>query len=334
MGSMLAHAAQVQSSPNERLTHDFVTEIERVDLPPSIERIVDEYDEVVGERDRFLWKWIHSLLEEFTLSSVPEDQFEHVRTLKTAFTVFITVLDDLVEKRSDIETFEQARRLPGCRERVDYFASGVDSGILEFTASVWSQIESALVEAPRYDSFQEVFTFDLRQAFNSIDYARLANENLALANLEGAYNYGSHNMVLFPYTDIDLMFSPDFDRSELGTLREVVWEVQEMARIGNWLTTWERELQEGDYTAGTVIYALRSDVITAEELATASAEDAAQLAERIRRANVEEYFLDEWQRRFESVSRRRFDAESVDLDAFVRGMETVMSYHLASQGHK
>lgn len=334
MGSTLAHAAEFQPRHNDSLTRDFVHDIEQVDLPPSIARIANEYDDVVGERDRFLWKWIHSLLEAFTLSSVPDAQFEHVRTLKTAFTVYITVLDDLVEKRNDIETFEQARRLPECRERVDYFATGVDTSILEFTAFVWDQIESALVEAPRYDSFQEVFAFDLRQAFNSIDYARLANENLALANLEGAFNYGSHNMVLFPYTDIDLMFSPDFDRSELGTLREVVWEVQEMARIGNWLTTWERELQEGDYTAGTVVYALRHGVVTPEELATASAEDASELAERIRRANVEDYFLDEWQQRFESVSRRRLAAETVDLDAFVRGMETVMTYHLASQGHK
>lgn len=334
MGSMLAHAADFQSSPNNGLTRDFVHEIEQVDLPPSLERVADEYDEVVGERDRFLWKWIHSLLEAFTLSSVPDDQFEHVRALKTAFTVYITVLDDLVEKRSDIRTFEQARRLPECPERVDYFASGVDTDVLEFTASVWSQIESALVEAPRHDSFREVFAFDLRQAFNSIDYARLANENLAMANLEGAFNYGSHNMVLFPYTDIDLMFSPGFDCSELGTLREVVWEVQEMARIGNWLTTWERELKEGDYTAGTVVYALRRDVVTAEELASASTEDAVELAERIRRANVEDYFLAEWQRRFESVSRRRLATETVDLDAFVRGMETVMTYHLASQGHK
>lgn len=334
MAVELAQPTGVQRSPNALLTHDFVREIDAVELPPAVSAVVDEYDALVGVRNRFLWRWIYTLFDAFTLSSVPAATFEEVRTTKTVFTVFITVLDDLVENRGEIETFEQARRLPDCPDAVDFHADGVDTEVLEFTASIWERINRRLVRAPRYDCFEATFAFDLRQAFNAIDYAFLTNENLSLANLEGAFHYGSHNMVLFPYTDIDLMYSPAFDRSELGALRRVVWEAQEMARIGNWLTTWERELEEGDYTAGTVVYALQHDVVSADELRDAGAEDAAELARRIRRANIEEHFLAEWQRRFESVSRRVPATETVDLEAFVKGMVTVMQYHLASQGRK
>lgn len=322
-----------QGTHNIQLGDDYIADIQSTALPEPVLDVVNRYDRVFGERDRFLWKWIHSLFDAFTLSCVPTEQSEHVKTQKTIFTVFITILDDLAEKRGDTATFAQARRLPYCPETVDREADGVDTEVLEFTADVWDRFQSGIEDAPLRAEYAEVFAFDLRQALNAIDYTRLVNDHLPLANLEGATQYGAHNMVLFPYTDIDLMYSPRFDRSELGTLRDVVWEVQKLARIGNWLTTWERELDEGDFTAGTVVYALREGLISREELETGPT-DTVDIAARIRQANVPDLFLAEWQRRYDAVRSWDFDATSVDLDRFVSGMETVLSYHLASQGYK
>ena len=49
---------------------------------------------------------------------------------------------------------------------------------------------------------------------------------------------------------------------------------------------------------------------------------------------VEEAFLAEWDDRHAAVSSRDYDVETVDTDQFLRGMETVMEYHLASRGMK
>lgn len=334
MASRTEDIGGVQAPINTDVRSDFHLDIGSVDLPAPVVDVVDEYEAVVGDRDRFLWKWIYSLFDAFTLSSVSEEWYDYLLIQKTLFTVYITVLDDLVEKHGDIETFQQARRIPRCPETMDPHASGVDTDVLEFVADVWGTFEANIAGAPRYDQFEAAFEFDLRQSVDAIDYTRLVNQDLSMANLEGSFQYGSHNMVLFPYTDLDLMFSPGFDRAEFGTLRAVVWEVQRLARIGNWLTTWERELAEGDYSAGTVVYALRKGIVSPSELAEAGPAEADDLADRIRRADVGQVFIAEWQRRYEAVRRRDLETSTVDLDRFIRGMETVLSYHLASQGFK
>ncbi len=39
-----------------------------------------------------------------------------------------------------------------------------------------------------------------------------------------------------------------------------------MARIGNWITTWKRELKEGDLSSGVFAYAVSKNVVNSEEL--------------------------------------------------------------------
>ena len=73
----------------------FLEEIQRVQLPERVERLVIEYEALCGERDRFLWQWIYRLFDEFTLSCVPEEALGTVKRRKTELTVLVTVLDDL-----------------------------------------------------------------------------------------------------------------------------------------------------------------------------------------------------------------------------------------------
>jgi hypothetical protein len=138
-------------------------------------------------------------------------------------------------------------------------------------------------------------------------------------------------MVMFPYADVDLMFAPTFEMAEFGAVRDLLWDLQEMARIGNWLTTWERELVEDDYTAGVVVFALEEGIVTPDELGETEVTD---IVARIRAHDVEDLFRERWADRYRTVSERQFDADSVDLDALVSGMETVYEYHVASRGLK
>lgn len=308
--------------------------IDEVDLPDRVLKFVEEYEAMGGDRDRFVWKWIYSLFPSFTLSSVPQRHLEEVRTQKTIFTIFITLLDDVAEKHGDSWTFDQIYRAVRWPEVEIEERGDADSAVVEFADWIWTDFESALSEAPRYDEFRNVFQYDLRQALNAMDYSRILNEHPLMANLNGAKHYDSHNMVMFPYADIDLMYSPSFKQMDLGVLRELIWDLQKMARIGNWLTTWEREISEGDYTAGVVVYAIQNGLVTREELETAGPEGHQTVIDRIKSYHIEELFLAEWEQLHQKVKERGLEAKSVDLDAFVDGMETVMEHHKASEGHK
>lgn len=113
--------------------------VETVPLPPAVSEFVSRYEERVGGRDEFLWKWIHHLFPAFELSSVAEAERDSVRVAKTVLTIFVTVLDDLVEERGDLETFEEARFVPFDATRIRHDRDGVDGDVVGYlTDSGWS----------------------------------------------------------------------------------------------------------------------------------------------------------------------------------------------------
>jgi len=326
---MSSNSSQATNAPNG----DYEARIRGLNLPEQVLEHVESYEAVAGDRDRFVWKWIYSLLPSFTLSSVPQENMGSVRVLKTNLTILITLLDDLAEKHGDTATFDSVWRCIEGRE-IGECPDDADEETVAFADELWSEIKAGLVDAPRHGEMREVFEYDLRQALNAMDYSRMLNDHLPMANLAGTEHYGPHNMVMFPYADIDIMHSPSFEVTDLGKIRELIWHLQKMARIGNWLTTWEREIQEGDFTAGIVVHALQDGVVSIAELEASDAQRRAELIERIKKREIEDRFMTEWWRRHRAIKETNYHADSVDVDAFVTGMETVMQHHLASQGFK
>lgn len=306
-------------------------EVVETELPPAVAELSEEYDRRVGDRDRYLWKWIHNLFDAFTLSCVPEGRRESVKTTKTVLTMFVTVLDDLADRRRDGATFAQARRVPYAPGAVDPETPGVDGELVRFVRRLWDAVETRLLDAPRRGEFDDLLAFDLRAVIAAMDYARVLNDTPSMANLEGTRHYGPHNMTMFPYADVDLMYSPGFDAGELGALRALVWDLQRMARIGNWVTTWRRELREDDYSAGVVVAALERGLFDPRAGCGRSADEAAATIEA---HGLDREFLREWRRRFDAVRRRSVDVATVDTDRLIDGMRTVMEHHLASDGYK
>ncbi len=89
---------------------DLLEEVRTTSLPDQVAELADEYERsvasVIGSSGSG-----HSLFPEFTLSSVHPDHADHVRTQKTILTMYVTMLDDIVENDGDRDTFEEARRL-------------------------------------------------------------------------------------------------------------------------------------------------------------------------------------------------------------------------------
>lgn len=332
MSGNVAHERPVPAVSVERPA-DRIEEVHRTTLPRLVAELAAEYDEVVADRDRFLWKWIYNLFDAFTLSCVPSASWTTVKTHKTVLTMFVTVLDDLADNRGDDATFEQARRIPFTPEAVDPDAADVDDSVVRFARRLWERFESGIEAAPRHAEFEEGLRFDLRSVVQAMDYARVLNGAPEMANLAGTRHYGPHNMVMFPYAGVDLMYSPSFEKAELGALRGLIWRLQPMARIGNWITTWEREVYEADYSAGVVVEAIERGVVE-PSVDLRSVDTAAEQVRLIKETGIEREFRAEWRERFASVERGDYGLESVDAHRLIAGMRTVMDHHLASYGHK
>jgi len=305
-------------------------EIANLRLPETAQEAVEVYDRRVGHRPRYLWKWLYEVFPRYRLSSVPDRHHGTVREGKLLLTVYYTLLDDLADLHGDRVTFLETRKLSLPRARASG-ADNVDTDSLALARLVWEGVEDTLDAAPRAGEFEMPFQFDLEQVLNAMHYGMLVTERPTVATETGTATYSEHNMAQFSYADLDLMFSPDFATADLRPLREVVWTAQRLARISNWVATWEREVGEGDPTSGVVVCALQEGVVDPDELddPTVSSET---LVDRIREAEVEQRFLEEWDRLYDRLREHSHEAESVDIDAYVAGMDEMRELYLDSQG--
>jgi hypothetical protein len=187
------------------------------------------------------------------------------------------------------------------------------------------------------ETYAELFRYDVKQAIDAIEYSDRVTCPLRLATMSDLERYESHNVATFAYADIDLVHSPRDHLEDLGPLRDAVETAQRMARIGNWVSTWRRELGEGDYRTDVLVYALEEGILQPSDFHDVDPADDAEIAaiaNRIDAHDVEARFLEQWHDHYEQLARLDDDLETIDLTPFVEGTEDVLRYHLASTGLK
>lgn len=307
------------------------------ELPTVLADLMADYQELKTYRPVFMWKWVHKLAPWNTLPIVDERYQEEVPIDKTLTILYVTLLDDVLEKCGDRATFWELSKLPRNRASATTDDPAVDTDYIKFGERVWSLLDDRLRQGPDYEQFIDLYHYDVRQAINAIEYSDLVIQQPNIATMADLRRYESHNMVMFSYADIDLMHTTQNFDGEFATIREAIWHAQQMARIGNWMSTWERELREGDVSSGVVIYALEQDIIEHGELkrltngANSSAES---VIDRIRAHKLEEYFFERWTHHYEKLESINQRINSFDLTPFIEGTEEVLRFHLASRGLK
>lgn len=309
------------------------------ELSSDVDAVVTEYENRVGDRDLFLWKWVHSVLDSIQLSSV-DTRPKAVTDTSTITTMLVSLYDDLLEKHGDYRSFDRAFSIPFRHESPDIERDwdALNGAYLDCIQKVWSVLDARLRNAPRHDEFRRLFEYDFRQVLDSIEYSVLVSDTPEIANLQESTIHECHNMTMFVYADIDLMHSREFDRAELGTVRRAIWHGQQMARIGNWLSTWERELEEGDYSSGVVVRSLEENTIGPDDLRGIDGDPDAdrldRLRDKIRTGGAEEQLTELWKQQQHELRQLEADVDSIDLGQFLDGLDLVFKYHLASKGLK
>lgn len=338
-------AARIHRSVTGDKSAALLQSIRDHELPPRLLQLVEEYESINGTRPRFIWKWIHRLAPKNTMPFVSDRHVEAVATDKTMLVLFITLLDDLVEKRGDYETFDAVTslvRLGGAdADSPGWHASdgGVDEAYAAFAARVWERLCERIRRGSEHDRYAPLYRFDVRQVLAAIEYSTLAIERPELATASDLRRYETHNMGVCAFADIDLMHATvDLD-GELSTFRDAVHAAQRMARIGNWLSTWERELREGDSSSGVVVAALERGIVDSDELADLAGADGdpeavADAVDRVEAHGLETELLAEWNDQHRRLVGATDGISAADLGPFVDGTEDVLRYHLASRGFK
>lgn len=313
----------------------FIDNVKQTQLPPAVNDFSERYiNEDIGDRNVFIWKWLYNVFKYYELDVVPDDISEETRTIKTLLAMYITIIDDVAEENHDRATFEQIRTIP-TSVTTQSSPSTVVSPTVSIESDIWETMMKKLSQTPMYDEFEHLFIYDIHQAMNSAYYSMITNETIHNNNLNvmtqtGLSNYDSHNMCFFSLLDVDLMIATELDTADIALVREVHWDAQQMARIGNWVSTWKREIHEEDFSSGVVARALHKNITSIEQLRN----DPIAAIDVIEDSTIESDFIERWKYLKTRIQSVDDTANSVDLRHLADRMETIMSFHLASEGYK
>ncbi|HVK58672.1 MAG TPA: hypothetical protein VM735_07830 [Candidatus Kapabacteria bacterium] len=307
-----------------------IAEIKQVNFSPYLQQWIRSY-ESVGQRGRFLWQWCLKGVRMTTLPSVDPDLHPHVVETKLLGILFCSLIDDIADREQDAEMLEMAIAASSNHwavERLEFW-NDRRRAYLEMISSVWNEVWTRCQGYPRFRDFETLLRFDNEQVMSAMRYALLSNQCPGLLNVIEHDLYQPNNMQMIFMATVDLCASPSFNVDELGIVRELFWHAQRMGRIGNMITTWEREVLDRDFTSGIFAFAVHRGILSASDLRTLPAHEIMTLLED---NDCQEHFINEWKHHRTQMLRKLKRVQSVDLMPYLNGVEELFRTHLGSRG--
>jgi len=307
-----------------------VAEIKAIEFSPYLSRWIEDYEKV-GQRGRFLWQWCLKGVGLTTLACVDPRLREHVIETKMLSILYGTLIDDIADREQDREMLQMAISLVSDDWLTDRLAlwSGRRREYLEMIARLWGEVWSRCQSYPRFSELEFMLRFDNEQSLNAMRYALLANQSPGILNSIEHDLYQPHNMQIMFMASVDLSASPGFDLNELGMAREIFWHAQRMGRIGNMLTTWEREVLDRDFTSGVFAHALDRRILAPSDLRSSPAFEIMSMLES---AECQAHFIRDWKNHREQIATKIQNIHSCNLTSYLKGFEQLIVLHLGSRG--
>jgi len=322
-------AEQILKQITPEVVEKEVERIKKVKLPPKLEKCVEEYEKV-GDRDRFLWKGLYAFAPYGSLPGVMDEYWQSVLETKIISMIFVTLADDLVDKHRNKKLFNEISGIPFNTDfKIDKKLPLNQQGYLENAWRIWNVLEKEIKKYPHYEEFEELLKFDYQQVLNSLKFGYLLNKNLYLLNYSECKTYLPYNMQVFVNCDFDIMCLSGFDIKELGVLREIISRSQIMARIANCLSTWERELEENDFSSFVFVYAVKNGIVNTRELKKRNKDE---IRRKIKLSDCQEYLLDEWNKSYDEIRNLTKKIKSVNISQYLKGSETILSIYIINKG--
>lgn len=279
---------------------------------------IDGYSKVGGYRDQILFDWLLRVFENLGISTVNTDYLDSLAVTKTKVAMFVILVDDTVDNanKRDLKLCEELLHIPF--GEVTYDKPKLEepaSDYLRFAHELWSEIIAEIKTYPNYAKYSDAFEFDVRQFLNSIRYSEFVNKHPNAANLIENDAYVHHGMMVLIQLDMDLMCSEKFNEKELGALRELAYMSQKLARIGNLISTYPREIIESDMSSEALVKFRK-------EYGENFSFKLNKLLNRERRyPEFEDKMIREWENEYSKIKEVSTGIKSVDGNKFVKSLE-------------
>ncbi len=136
-------------------------------------------------------------------------------------------------------------------------------------------------------------------------------------------------MCLYVYSDMDLMSCSKFNIRKTGMLREIIWEIQKSARIGNWLSTWKRELKENDFSS--IVFAYYFEKKEFNFLKKLNDKKYSKILGNIKKQKIEKEIFIEWEKSYFKI--RNKNNKDFKINKILKTLRELLFLHLTNSGH-
>ena len=298
------------------------------EFPENLQPWVNRYQQV-GERGLYLWRWCLYAVDLMTLSSVDDSQHAIVRDTKFLIGMFNCLIDDVADQVHNHRFVRSLLTLT--RGGTPVGETPEERLVAAFVTEVWKEIWLRAARLPRFQEFEQLLAFDLRQLCTTVEHSDLTSQLPELVNQIEHDLYSSHGMMVTVAATLDLMASSVFDRRDLGGLRSVLWHAESMARIGNMVSTWEREIDDGDFSSGVFLEAVWQGKLQPTDLRP---DNEARLVRAIISSNIEGQFLQRWETHRTQVRRLGSHLSSIDIEDYIGRLDQLLESEIFSHGRK
>lgn len=298
--------------------------VKKIKLPPELQRWVNEYGKV-GDRNNAIWLFTYRIIQIFSFPVVKKHK-KSLWEIKFLITMFVILLDDMVDKAKNKKLINELLNILFGRKHLQLRkVRSKDKEYLKFASKIWDYIKKTIKRYPRFREFEDIFQHDIFQILIAMNFTFLVNKSLYLINKTEYWAYSPYPMQSMVYCTLDLMCAPKFNIKELSSIREMFWHAQKMARIGNWISTWEREIRENDFTSGVFVYAIDSNLFSVNEL---KKEKESEIINKIKNSKIEEKLLREWEGCYNKLTKFSKKIKSVNVGEFLFKMRKLIIMHL------
>ncbi len=301
-----------------------IASIQKIVLPPHLQGWVDSYEKV-GERDRFTWKIFFRFSQEIHYVSGIQPHQKSLQEIRFLITMFIMLLDDIVDQNQSTRLLNKLLKIPFTERYSRTLLNSKEKEYFNFTLKVWCRFNRLIEEAPQYERLKDIFFFDIQQIVNAMEYSHLINNNVYLINKTEYWLYPPHTMQLVAGAFIDIMHLSKLRYNELGIAREIIWQALKMARIGNCLGTWEREMNDNDFTSGIYAYAINLGILNSDDLSKPNKET---ITIKIKESIIENQLFDEWEKCYREILKLGNQITIINVAELLRCLEKLLTFEI------
>ena len=267
----------------------------------------------VGHRNTYLFEWLYDVYKDTCLSCVDPTYVPDLVLTKTKLTIFDVLIDDIADnaKTSNKELLLRLINIPfnNVAHADKYYT---------ITNQIWIDCLNTIKHFPRYSEFEDIFFFDLKQIMISMEYSWLTNVYNYCNNFIEVDNYGHHGVMVMLHCMMDIMCSKNFDKNELGKARTAFFLAQRIARIGNMLNTYSREIIEKDISSPILTKTIEENIISYSDFDELP---SSEIEKRVK--NLEPLFAEEVTTYLDKITEISKRVHSVDLQKFMLDRKSI-----------